>query len=209
MNRIKKLRNEFDISQEDLAKTLNLSKGIISLYENEARKPSMEVLVSLSEIFNVSIDYLIGKTEKRNNNIDSSGKLFAIPIVGRVPAGSPLLTNENIEGYLPIDPIMYNMTSPDGFFFLKVQGESMNKVIKNGAFALIKKQDIVADGDVVVAIVNGDNEATMKKYKQLNSQFVMLEPCSEDSSFEPITIDLKTTTFKIIGKVVGDFKRWE
>ena len=206
MNRIKLLRNEFNMTQQDLATKLNLVKGSIAMYENETRKPSMEVLIKLSEIFNCSIDYLLGKSN--NKNTDLKDKLFLIPIVGKVAAGKPIFANENIEGYLPIDPLMYNLTSPNGFFFLQIQGESMNKLIKNGSFALIKKQDYAENGDVIVAIVNGDDEATVKRYKQLNEQFIMLEPVSEDSSFQPITIDLKSTKFSIIGKVVGDFKRW-
>ncbi len=63
MNKIKLLRNEFNMSQEELASKLNLSKGIISLYENGDRKPSLEVLFKLSEIFDCSIDYLVGKSD--------------------------------------------------------------------------------------------------------------------------------------------------
>lgn len=66
MNRLKQLRNELNMSQEELSKKLNLSKGIISMYEKEDRKPSLDVLISLSEIFNCSIDYIIGKSDKRN-----------------------------------------------------------------------------------------------------------------------------------------------
>lgn len=206
MNRIKKLREEFHMTQQELADKLNGAKSTIAMYENETRKPSMEVLIKLSEIFNCSIDYLLGKSDIKTP--DLKDKLFLIPIVGKVAAGKPIFANENIEGYLPIDPLMYNLTSPNGFFFLQIQGESMNKLIKNGSFALIKKQDYAENGDVIVAIVNGDDEATVKRYKQLNEQFVMLEPVSEDSAFQPITIDLKNTKFSIIGKVIGDFKRW-
>ena len=66
MNRIKLLREEFNYTQQDLANKLNCSKSIIGLYENETRKPSMEILIKLSEIFNVSIDYLLGKSDIRN-----------------------------------------------------------------------------------------------------------------------------------------------
>ena len=60
MNKIKLLREELNISQEELANKLGLSKGIISLYENEKRKPSFDILNKLSKIFNCSIDYIIG-----------------------------------------------------------------------------------------------------------------------------------------------------
>lgn len=203
---LKKIRQENNLTQEELAKKINTSRSNIANYENDKNMPSIDILEKLSEIFNCSIDYLLGKSDIKTP--DLKDKLFLIPIVGKVAAGKPLFANENIEGYLPIDPLMYNLTSPDGFFFLQIQGESMNKLIKNGSFALIKKQDYAENGDVIVAIVNGDDEATVKRYKQLNEQFIMLEPVSEDSSFQPITIDLKSTKFSIIGKVVGDFKRW-
>ena len=203
---LKKIRQDNDLTQEELAKKISTSRSNIANYENDKNMPSIDILEKLSEILNCSIDYLLGKSDIKTP--DLKDKLFLIPIVGKVAAGQPILADENIEGYLPIDPLMYNLTSPNGFFFLQIQGESMNKLIKNGSYALIKKQDYAEDGDVIVAIVNGDNEATVKRYKQLNQQFVMLEPVSEDSSFEPITIDLKNTKFSIIGKVVGDFKRW-
>lgn len=203
---IKKIRQDNNLTQEELAKRINTSRSNIANYENDKNMPSIDILEKLSEIFNCSIDYLLGKSDIKNPDLKDN--LFLIPIVGKVAAGKPILADENIEGYLPIDPLMYHLTSPDGFFFLQIQGESMNKLIKNGSYALIKKQDYAEDGDVIVAIVNRDNEATVKRYKQLNNQFVMLEPVSEDSSFQSITIDLKNTKFSIIGKVVGDFKRW-
>lgn len=203
---LKKIRQDNDLTQEELAKKINTSRSNIANYENDKNMPSIDILEKLSEILNCSIDYLLGKSDIKKPNLKDN--LFLIPIVGKVAAGKPIFANENIEGYLPIDPLMYNLTSPSGFFFLQIQGESMNKLIKNGSFALIKKQDYAENGDVIVAIVNGDDEATVKRYKQLNEQFIMLEPVSEDSSFQPITIDLKSTKFSIIGKVVGDFKRW-
>lgn len=66
MNRIKLLREEFNYTQQDLANKLESSKSVIGLYENEARKPSMEILIKLSEIFNCSIDYILCKTDVRN-----------------------------------------------------------------------------------------------------------------------------------------------
>lgn len=73
MNRIKLLREEFKFTQQDLADKIDGAKSTIAMYENEQRKPSLEVLIKLSNIFNVSIDYLLGKTDIRNpeNQIDN------------------------------------------------------------------------------------------------------------------------------------------
>ena len=69
MNRIKLLRGEFNYTQQDLADKLGCSKSVIGLYESETRKPSLEVLIKLSEIFNCSIDYILGKSDIRNPEI--------------------------------------------------------------------------------------------------------------------------------------------
>lgn len=66
MNRIKILREESGYTQQELADKLDGAKSTVAMYENETRKPSMEVLIKLSEIFNCSIDYLLGKTDIRD-----------------------------------------------------------------------------------------------------------------------------------------------
>lgn len=66
MNRIKKLREESGLTQQELANKLDGAKSTVAMYENETRKPSLEILIKLSEIFNCSIDYILCKTDIRN-----------------------------------------------------------------------------------------------------------------------------------------------
>lgn len=82
----------------------------------------------------------------------------------------------------------------------------MNKVVRNGAYALIHKQDMVENGEIAVVLVNGD-EATLKKFKRLKkSGFIMLEPQSNSDEFEPLILDPKEIEIKILGKYVGKFE---
>lgn len=66
MNRIKQLREENNWTQLELSKKMNCAMSSIAMYESETRKPSMEVLLKLSEIFDCSIDYILGKSDIRN-----------------------------------------------------------------------------------------------------------------------------------------------
>ena len=66
MNRIKNLREEFGMTQQELADKIDGAKSTIAMYEKGDRKPSLEVLVKLSETFNCSIDYILCKTDIRN-----------------------------------------------------------------------------------------------------------------------------------------------
>lgn len=203
MNRIKLLREENSFTQLDLATRLNCSKSVIGLYESEARKPSMEVLIKLSEIFNCSIDYILGKSDIRNTNISNSKQFYMCPVYGKISAGIPNWAEECLEGYLPIDYNLMGIVNPEQHFFLKVNGESMNKVIRNGAYALIRKQDIVNDGEIAAVLVNGF-EATLKRFSR-QGDFIILEPMSTDKSFKMQIYD-KNTNIKILGKYIGKFE---
>ena len=203
MNRLRFLRNEKGESLEKIAKFLNVTIQTISNYETEKRDMNPDTILKLSEYFGVSTDYLLGKSDARNNtsNIDESDKKFYMcPVYGQISAGQPNWAEECIEGRLPLDPDLMGIVNPEEHFFLRVNGESMNKVVRNGAFALIHKQDMVDDGEIAVVLVNG-YDATLKKFTR-QGDMIILEPESNDDSFKTQVYD-KNTTIKILGKYVG------
>lgn len=69
--RLKQLRLEKDLRQDQLAKLIHVEKSSISMYENDVRQPSYEVLLRYADIFGVSVDYLLGRTTDRS--LDLSG----------------------------------------------------------------------------------------------------------------------------------------
>ncbi|OSA84121.1 transcriptional regulator [Clostridium botulinum] len=66
-DRLKELREEKQLTQEELGKFLNVSRQAISSYESEDTEPSISNLIKLADIFNVSLDYLLGRTKERYN----------------------------------------------------------------------------------------------------------------------------------------------
>lgn len=200
MNRLKFLREEKGLFQSDIAKILGVSVAAVGFYENEKRDMSPETIIKLAEYFNVSTDYLLGKTDVRNPEELKNKKLYLCPVYGQISAGQPNWAEECIEGRLPIDPDLMGIVNPEEHFFLSVNGESMNNVVKNGAFALIHKQDMVEDGEIAVVLVNG-YDATLKRFTK-KGDVVVLEPDSSDPSFKTQIYD-KTTPIKILGKYVG------
>lgn len=129
-----------------------------------------------------------------------ASRYYMCPVYGTISAGIPNWAEECIEGRLPIDPELMNIVNPEECFFLRVSGESMNQLIKNGAYALIRKTEVVENGEIAVVLVNGD-EATLKKFSK-QGDVVVLEPMSSDSSFTT-QIYNKDTEIKIIGKYIG------
>ncbi len=196
-NNLKKIRLDNDLTQEELAKKINTSRSNIANYENDKNMPSVDILEKMSKALNCSVDFLLGKNDKQELN---KFKYYMCPVYGRISAGQPNWAEECIEGRLPIDIELMNIVNPEECFFLRVNGESMNKEIQNGAYALIRKTDSVDDGDIAVVLVNG-YDATLKVFNR-QGDFILLEPMSTDPVFKTQVYG-KDTEIKIIGKYIG------
>lgn len=84
------------MTQQQLADKIDGAKSTIAMYENETRKPSMEVLIKLSEIFDCSIDYILGKSDIRNPekvNIDDVDVAFANGMKGLNETNKMIIKN--------------------------------------------------------------------------------------------------------------------
>lgn len=123
---------------------------------------------------------------------------MAVPILGRIAAGHPLLAAENREGTLPIAAAALPGRGED-VFALRVRGESMiGAHIVEGDLVLVRRQDSAQVGDIVVALV-GD-EATVKRFGR-DGERVVLRP--EHPTMAPLVVDPRTQSVRILGKVVG------
>ena len=126
--------------------------------------------------------------------------IFAVPIVGRVTAGEPILAIENIEGYVHLDR---SFVSSKNVFLLRVQGDSMIEAhIQDGDFALVRPQASAEDGEIVVVLI--EDEATIKRIFQ-KRDLVRLEPANP--TMEPIVVQKGEKKVTIVGKVVGIFRK--
>ena len=65
-SRLRKLRKENNYTLKELANKFNSSKMAFSNYENDNRRPNMELIIKLADFFNVTTDYLLGKTDEKN-----------------------------------------------------------------------------------------------------------------------------------------------
>ena len=121
-----------------------------------------------------------------------------MPILGRVPAGSPLLAEENIEGTLDLTEEFAGQK----VFALKVHGDSMiDAGICEGDLVVVRAQDQAEDGEIVVALVDG--ESTVKRLARRNGK-LRLEPANR--RYEPIAVAGDT---KVLGKVIGVIRSYE
>ena len=123
----------------------------------------------------------------------------ALPLVGEIAAGGPLLAEENIEEYLALPEQLVGAAD----FILRVKGDSMiDAGILDGDLVVVRKSDTAVNGDIVVALAGDDesaDEATVKRYFRESGR-VRLQP--ENAALEPIY----AKHIQILGKVVGVFR---
>ncbi len=123
------------------------------------------------------------------------------PLVGVVPAGSPVLAEENFEGYVDLNELFGR---GDGTFLLKVRGESMiGAGINDGDLVVVRTQDRVASGEIGVALVGG--EATVKRLFHEEGTW-RLQP--ENPAMDPIRVWDGDPEFRVAGKVIGVVRRF-
>ena len=124
--------------------------------------------------------------------------LLPIPILGRVPAGGPLLAEENIEGSLDLSEEFAGQKT----FALKVHGDSMIEAgICEDDLVVVRSQEHAEPDEIVVALVDG--EATVKRLARRNGK-LWLQPANP--RYEPIPV---TGDTRIIGKVIGVIRSYE
>ncbi len=133
--------------------------------------------------------------ESVQTNVTADEKYMEVPIVGRVAAGSPILAQEQVEGYLPLS---FDFARNKELFVLRVKGESMINVgIYDGDLIIVSRQPDAKNGDTVVALI--EDEATVKTFYK-EKEYIRLQP--ENDTMEPILVKEAV----ILGKVVGLFR---
>ncbi len=130
-----------------------------------------------------------------------SRSMLAIPILGKIAAGMPVLSPENREGEVMVDLSLFSLRSSQNIFALKVKGESMiNAHIMDGDTLLVRAQSVAQNGDIVVAVTDG--EATVKRFYAEKNR-IRLQP--ENDEMKPIYVE--RGEFRILGKAVGIIRK--
>ena len=214
--RLKQLRLEKQLTQEQLGKILNVRKTTISMYENGKSTPNDEIKLKLCELFNVSMDYLIGNAKYKNwaeydneigeeklkslkaeidflNSID----FVPIPILGRIAAGVPITAQEDRIG-TEVIPRKWN----GEFFGLVVRGTSMEPTIKDGDVVIVRVQNDIDDDEVGAILIADD--VTLKRIRKSPLGITLIGdnfPPKFYSNDEIIALPIK-----ILGKII-EFRR--
>lgn len=139
---------------------------------------------------------LIDKLNNQNRSIQlTNSNVTRVPLLGKVAAGVPITAIEEIKGYVPFQPEFGNA---EDLFALKIQGDSMIEAgIFDGDIVIVHKTPVAQNGEIVVAMVEG--EATAKRFFKEDGHF-RLQP--ENPDYAPIIVDEVT----ILGKLVASIR---
>ncbi len=193
-------------------------QAIINFVEERGYPPTIREIMNLmgySSVYNVQ--RILNVLEEKgyiNRNIRGGARCIElvkptqialnghqkIPILGKVAAGTPLLAEENIEGYLSFEP---GIAGVQADFILRVSGDSMKDAfINDNDLIFVKKLNFPNNNDIIVALL--DEEATVKRYF-LEKDHIRLQP--ENPAYPPIIISKNDLYFKILGKVIAVFHK--
>ena len=130
----------------------------------------------------------------RDEDMPTRRDCAELPVRGRIAAGSPIEAVEDDLGSIPVNK---SLLRGRGGFALRVEGDSMMEAnIHDGDYVIIREQETAENGDIVVALING--EATLKKFYREGDGY-RLEPANKN--MEPIHV--QSGEFVIQGKVIG------
>lgn len=138
----------------------------------------------------------INLVEREESSTFRDTEMVDLPLLGKITAGDPIHAEQEVLQTIPL-PLEFVGTGDH--FLLKVKGTSMiDAGICDGDTIIVKVQNTANDGDIVVAFLIDNEEATVKTFYQ-DQDMVVLKP--QNPAFEPRT--LKDTEVRVLGKVSG------
>lgn len=211
---LKQYRVDNNISMDEFVKKSSLSKGYISMLENNINprnnKPIAPTLPTIRKVaigMNMDVDTLLKKLDgdqevslKDDAQIEreKQKKGVTINVVGRVAAGLPI---EAIENIIDTEEITEDLARTGNFFGLQIHGDSMIPNICDGDIVIVRQQEDAETGDIVIATVNG-TDATCKRLRKYKDG---IELIANNPTYEPLDFsnqEIIEKPVRIIGKVI-------
>lgn len=181
------------IDQKDLAEKINVSTQAVSSWVNGQKYPRIDKVQKIADFFRVSKSDLLEL--QPTNTIPATSHTVAVPVLGSIACGEPILVENNLLGYRYEAPD----SLPSGsVFYLQSKGDSMEPTIPEGGFVLVREQPEVEHGQIAAVLLNGDTEAVLKRVKKQDGLVLLL---SDNPKYTPIVITPRMQA-RIIGRAV-------
>lgn len=174
MNRIKTLREKKGINMTQAAKALQIPYTTYVNYEKGEREPNTEMLIKIAGFYGVSVDYLIGRSDRERPQLLPpviTDDVVAIPVIGEIAAGYGELAVEDWSGETVDIPRRFlKGHKSEEFFILNVHGDSMYPLYMEGDKVLILRQTALARSGEIGAVLYDSEMATLKKVEYVTGK---------------------------------------
>jgi len=206
-DKIKKLRSNLNLTLKEVAERVGVSEATIQRYESgEIKNVRRDKILALANALQTTPGYLMDWEKLGDasfliseDSISYNTHYSKVKVHGKLCAGN---------GKLAYEDFITEITNPyihvkGELIGLQVDGESMNKVVHNGDYAIIKMQPNVENGQIAAVMIDQE-DAMLKRFYRVDDETVMLKPESDNPDFKAITfIGNDINKLKIIGKYMG------
>lgn len=193
---LNKYLTEYGKSQKEVAEAIGVIPSTFNTWCQGIALPRMGKVQALSDYFGINKSDLIDDKSALIGKTPSKG--FTVNVLGRVAAGIPI---EAITDIIDTEEISQDLAKTGEFFGLQIHGDSMEPRMYEGDVVIVRQQDDAESGDIVIAMVNGD-DATCKRLMKYAGGISLI---SLNSKYDPMMFtnrEIEEKPVRIIGKVV-------
>ena len=171
---LKRERKKNRLTQAEVGEKLGVSQQAVAKWENNTTEPKAQDLLALAALYDVTVDYLLGKESDRDTGVQAiiqDGLPYKrLPVLASVACGAPIYAEDSYENY-----ILQSMeTNAD--FCVVAEGDSMiNARIFDGDIVYIRQQPTVENGEIAAVLI--EDEATLKRFRLMEDR-IILEPAN-------------------------------
>ena len=172
-SRLKELRENKGLRQEDIADMFGYGKSTISQWESGKNDPEFKIITKLADYFNTTTDYLLGRTDNVSNDTGEKvveilpGGVKKIPVYNLISKNrGEIFAQDNRIGEVPISATIM------ADYAILMNDDSMFPGIKTGSYVIIQEQPIFNNGQAVLAKLP-DGSYTIRRATQTNSGIIL------------------------------------
>lgn len=194
--RYAKILAEKGLTSYQVSKATGVSQAVLSSWKVKRSKPKFNSLKKIADYLGVSIDYLMGESDKIEKP-EKKEHVVQIPLYSQICCGNGGFVDDDIIDYISLPDTILNPHKE--YFAQYAKGDSMDDAnIHNGDLLIFEKTNILNNGEIGCFCVD-NNEAMCKKFYKTDSGIIMLQPAND--KYDPIAVTIENQCFRILGKI--------
>lgn len=223
---------ECQINEDDVEFLLEFLSNSSEILSKEVLKKKLDMFLSkfnkneqtkVRKLLKTILDNLIKKNEEKNyfyylklsvdkefqeqkDIVNTMSNIYMCPVYENILAKTPYFINDNIKEHIIIDTKLYNIDQNKEYFSYEINENYINFRNTYGHYIIFQKQNI-ANNDDIVLIVSENFSPSVKKYRKVNDNLIMLQPIDMQEILEPLIVDSNHIT--VLGKAIGYIGKFE